>query len=153
MVLILITHVCGEDPFVLSSLSPIVPSSSNDLSWSSLALCLLLLCSVVHCLTLIPLLARQLWTYFLWTFLVCTRHVARLWYMCLTVGQHIGGSCIATTHYLQSLAMLLLTVSLAWSFSWYFGVSNSYYYHQQPDMIQPVVPPMSLVSDVYIFTL
>ena len=86
MVLILITHVCGEDPFVLSSLSPIVPSSSDELCWSSLAICLVFLCSVVHCLTLILLLARHLCTYFLWTFLVCTRHVTRLWYMCLSVG-------------------------------------------------------------------
>jgi hypothetical protein len=62
-------------------------------------------------------------------------------------------SFIATTHYLQSLVILILIVTLAWSFSWYFGVSKSYYHQQQPDMIQTVVPPMSLVPDVYIYSL
>jgi hypothetical protein len=65
MVLFLITNVNGEDLFVLSSLSPILHSSSEELSFSSLAICLLLLCSVAYCLTLIPLLPRQLCTCFL----------------------------------------------------------------------------------------
>jgi len=55
-VLILITHAYGEDPSVLSSLSPILPSSSEDLWFISPVICLLLR-SVVHCLTLIPLFA------------------------------------------------------------------------------------------------
>ena len=52
--IILITHAYGEDPSVLSSLSPILPSSSEDLWFNSPVICLLLR-SVVHCLTLIPL--------------------------------------------------------------------------------------------------
>ena len=54
--IILITHAYGEDPSVLSSLSPILPSSSEDLRFISPVICLLLR-SVVHCLTLIPLFA------------------------------------------------------------------------------------------------
>ena len=73
--------------------------------------------------------------------------------MCLSVGQHFGRSFTATTHYPKFLMILILTVILAWSFSWYFGVSKHYYYQQQPDMIQTVVPPMSLVPDAYIYSL
>ena len=30
------------------------------------------------------------------------RHVLRLWYMCLAIRSHIGGSILATTHYQKS---------------------------------------------------
>ena len=95
-VLILITHAYGEDPSVLSSLSPILPSLSEELWFISPAICLILLCSVVHCLTLIPLLAGKLWTIF-WTFFVVAWHVIRRGYMCLSIVQHIGGSILAAT--------------------------------------------------------
>ena len=99
-VLILIIHAYGEDPSALSSLSPILPSSSEEL-WFISPVIYLLLRSVVHCLTLIPLLAGKLWT-ILRTFYVVTRHVIRPGYMCLSIVQHIGGSILATTHYPRS---------------------------------------------------
>jgi hypothetical protein len=83
---ILTTHANGEDPLVLSFLSLISPSSSEELWFIYPAIRLLLLCSVVHCLTLISLLAGQLWTLFLWIFFLMARHVTRLGYMCLSVG-------------------------------------------------------------------
>ena len=62
-VLIFITHVCGEDSFVLSSLSPNLPSSTEELSFISPVICPFLLSSVVYRLTLIPLFAGRLWTF------------------------------------------------------------------------------------------
>ena len=81
------------------------------------------------------------------------RHVLRLWYMCLAIGPHIGGSILATTHYQKSFVIILLYVISFWSFSWYFGASSIYYYHQQPNMTPPVNRSMSLAPDVYIYSL
>jgi hypothetical protein len=39
-----------------------------------------------------------------------------------------------------------------WSFSWYFGASIHYYYHQQPVMTQPVNRSMSLALEPYIYS-
>jgi hypothetical protein len=78
------------------------------------------------------------------------RHVTGLGYMCLCVGQRIGRSVLATTHYPKFYVILVLYNILAWSFSWYFGVYTYYYYHQQLDMTQTVVPPMSLAPDAYV---
>ena len=63
-VLILITHVSGNESFVLSSLSLNLPSSSEELWFIYPVICLLLLSSVVYRLTLIPLFAGRLWTLF-----------------------------------------------------------------------------------------
>ena len=67
-VILLIPHVSGEDPLVLSSLSPILPTNSEDCWFISPIICLLLLSSVVHCLTLTPLVIGWIWTQSLWIF-------------------------------------------------------------------------------------
>ena len=105
-VILLITHVSGEDPLVLSSLSPILPTNSEDFWFISPIICLFLLSSVVHCLTLTPLVTNWIWTQSLWIFFLVARHVSRLGNMCLNICQHIGGSILATTHYPKSYLIL-----------------------------------------------
>ena len=70
--------------------------------------------------------------------------------MCLNICQHIGGSILATTHYPKSYVIYILYVISFWSFSWYFGASSNYNYHQKPNMTPPVNRSMSLTPDVYI---
>ena len=101
-VILLIPHVYGEDPLVLSSLSPNLPTNSEDFWFISPIVCLFLLSSVVHCLTLTPLVIGWIWTQSLWIFFLVARHVSRLGNMCLNICQHIGGSILATTHYPKS---------------------------------------------------
>ena len=67
-VILLIPHVYGEDPLVLSSLSPNLPTNSEDFWFISPIICLLFLSSVVHCLTLTPLVIGWIWTQSLWIF-------------------------------------------------------------------------------------
>ena len=83
---------------------------------------------VVHRLTLIPLVAGRLWTFFLWTFFLLARQVLRLEYVCLAIGQHIGGSILATTHYPKLMWLFYYMSFLSGVYSWSFGDQK------QPDL-------------------